>query len=34
MPEAHANLYDGVTFEVKEVSNIMDEMEYPVFGLP
>ena len=23
------NLGDGVTFEVKEVSNIMDEMEYP-----
>lgn len=23
------NLDDGVTFEVKEVSNIMDEMEYP-----
>ena len=23
------DLGDGVTFEVKEVSNIMDEMEYP-----
>ena len=23
------DLGDGVTFEIKEVSNIMDEMEYP-----
>lgn len=23
------DLDDGVTFEIKEVSNIMDEMEYP-----